>query len=248
REINLPYADVTFRSSDGVLFHLHRKNLDFSAGRFPPTGIAPTEGEVLELPETSTTLELLFQFIYPQRYPALDSAPLEVLKPLAEAAEKYKVFPAMSNCRSRFWSIAHEHPLAVAAYAANHDYPSLLSKVAPLIVSMPTFQVVEILPPHLILPWTRYREEWQRALEDSVNMDVAWARHEHDECMTGPDYSHWGFRCLIRLARGIGSLSDLDAVFNVEDVYPECCLRDLKRWRKCVEERVTKIPQFSEFL
>jgi hypothetical protein len=53
------------------------------------------------LPETAVTLELLFQFIYPQRHPALDTTPFEILEPLAEAAEKYQVFPAMNICHIR---------------------------------------------------------------------------------------------------------------------------------------------------
>ncbi|KAJ7633243.1 hypothetical protein FB45DRAFT_832714, partial [Roridomyces roridus] len=246
-KFNFPHADVTFRSSDNVLFHLHRKNLDICASGFP--GEMASTGEVLELPEASATLELLFQFLYPQPQPALDTAPLEVLKPLAEAAEKYKVFPAMSNCRGRFWSMAHEHPLDVAAYAAKHDYAALFDKVAPIIVSMPSYQVMQILPPYLILPWARYRDEWQAALEDSVHDDVVCAgrvEHSHTENTThGPDdqYRDAAFWILIDLGRGIGSLRNLNTIFHTGDeVWQQCCLRDLERWRKCVEERIAKIP------
>ncbi|KAJ7692754.1 hypothetical protein B0H17DRAFT_863712, partial [Mycena rosella] len=148
-------ADVTFKSSDGVLFHTHRKNLEVCAEGFPPPGIS-TGNEVIELPESSVTLELLFQFMYPQRHPALDTTPFEILEPLAEASEKYQVFPAMNICHIRLRDMVHEHPVEVAIYAAKHDYPYLLSEVAPMMVSMPPVDVFEMLPQYLILPWVNW--------------------------------------------------------------------------------------------
>ncbi|KAG5650797.1 hypothetical protein H0H81_011019 [Sphagnurus paluster] len=94
-------ADVSFRSSDNVIFRIHRRNLETHTGAFPPPEF-DTQGEIVELrDETSETLELLFQFIYPQRHPHLDATPFEVLAPLAEAAEKYEVYAAMNICRVR---------------------------------------------------------------------------------------------------------------------------------------------------
>ncbi|KAJ7608257.1 hypothetical protein FB45DRAFT_1130237, partial [Roridomyces roridus] len=249
-------SDVTFRSSDNILFLVHRKNLDnldVCAGGFPPSEMASTEGEVVELTETSTTLELLFQFMYPQQHPALDITPFEVLEPLAEAAEKYQVFPAMNICHIRMRDMVHDNPVAVAAYAAKHDYPFHVSEVAPMMISMPALQVIEMLPPHLILPWVRYKEEWQHALEDSVKVEVANATHsQHRNGSKGfyeyeDTYAPSAFICMSRLARNISSLRDLDTVLNVEVQY-DCCRQDLSRWRTYIEERIAKIPKFSTFL
>ncbi|KAJ7254243.1 hypothetical protein C8J57DRAFT_1076363, partial [Mycena rebaudengoi] len=152
---NFDDADVTFKSSDGVLFHIHRKNLEVCTEGFPPAEVPTGEGEVVELLESSVTLELLFQFMYPQRHPALDTTPFEILHPLAEAAEKYQVFPAMNICHIRLRDMVHEHPVEVAVYAAKHDYPYLVSEVAPMMISMSPVDVIQMLPPHLILPWVR---------------------------------------------------------------------------------------------
>ncbi|KAJ7861445.1 hypothetical protein B0H14DRAFT_3863445 [Mycena olivaceomarginata] len=146
-KFNSSSADIVFKPSDGVLFH----------------------GEVVELTETSVTLELLFQFIYPQRHPALDTTPFEILGPLAEASEKYQVlsnftvsrkqpiqiascyvFPAMNICHIRLRDMVDEHPVEVAVYAAKHDYPYLVSQVAPMMISMDPVKVVEMLPPYLL--------------------------------------------------------------------------------------------------
>ncbi|KAJ6496297.1 hypothetical protein C8R45DRAFT_823515 [Mycena sanguinolenta] len=90
--------------SDGVLFRVHRKNLEICTEGFPPSEFS-NEGEVGELTEKAATLKLLFQFVYLKRHPALDTTPFKVLEPLAEASEKYRVFPAMNIChiRMRYW-------------------------------------------------------------------------------------------------------------------------------------------------
>ena len=54
---------------------------------------------VIQLPEKSVILDLLFQFCYPERQPELNDLAFDILAELAEAAEKYKVFSATSICR-----------------------------------------------------------------------------------------------------------------------------------------------------
>jgi len=59
----------------------------------------PKSEEVVQLTENSATLELLFQFCYPERHPDLNGLAFDTLAELAEAAEKYKVFSAISLCK-----------------------------------------------------------------------------------------------------------------------------------------------------
>lgn len=65
---------------------------------FPGCDIG-TSNEIVTLTETSTTLELLFQYIYRQPQPNLEGLDFKDLNSLAEAAEKYQVFSAMEVCR-----------------------------------------------------------------------------------------------------------------------------------------------------
>lgn len=51
------------------------------------------------LPETSSTLDLLFRFTARSALPDLKPVSFDVLEPLAAAAEKYRVNPAMDACR-----------------------------------------------------------------------------------------------------------------------------------------------------
>ncbi|KAJ7195862.1 hypothetical protein C8J57DRAFT_1207536 [Mycena rebaudengoi] len=168
-------ADITFKSSDGVQFRVHRKNLEVCAEGFPPAEISST-GEVVALTETSATLELLFQFMYPKRHPALDTTPFTVLEPLAEAAEKYQVFPAINICHIRMRDMVKDHPAPVFVYAAKHDYPYLVSEVAPAMISMSPIEVVKILPPYLMLPWVRYVQKWVTVLQKTALVPPAGHR------------------------------------------------------------------------
>ncbi|KAJ7816227.1 hypothetical protein B0H14DRAFT_2374717, partial [Mycena olivaceomarginata] len=136
----------------GVLFRIHRQNLEVSAEGFPPREIS-THNEVVDLTEDSATLELLFQFTYPQRHPTLENASFEILEPLAEAAEKYQVFSAMNICHIRLRAFVGVYPLSIAMYAAKRDYPSVLSEVAPAMISIPLIDVVRMLPPYLFIAW-----------------------------------------------------------------------------------------------
>jgi hypothetical protein len=85
---------VTFQSCDGILFSIHRPNLQTNTEGFPPPEIS-TGDEIVPLSESSATLEILFQFIYPRRHPALDEIAFADLAALAEAAEKYQVFASL---------------------------------------------------------------------------------------------------------------------------------------------------------
>jgi hypothetical protein len=91
-------ADVIFKSSDDVLFHIHVKNLEVTTGSFPPFDFATLE-KIVPLSEPSDVLDVMFQFMYPMPQPDVSSIPFEVLAPLAEAVEKYQVFPAMRLCK-----------------------------------------------------------------------------------------------------------------------------------------------------
>ena len=54
---------------------------------------------LVQLPEKYVILDLLFQFCYPERHPELNDLDFDILAELAEAAEKYKVFSAISICK-----------------------------------------------------------------------------------------------------------------------------------------------------
>ncbi len=57
--------------------------------------------EVVDLPEDAATLEVILKFVHPQRPPATDTISDDLLVRIAEAVEKYGVYPGMEACRLR---------------------------------------------------------------------------------------------------------------------------------------------------
>lgn len=160
---------MTFKSCDDTLFHIHRKNLETNAGGFPPEEF-DTRQEVVSLTETASTLELLFQFIYPQRHPDLEFTEFELLYPLVEAVEKYEVYSAINICKIRMRylcsliflnnppnshcrSFVKKRSIAVMLYAAKHGYHDIVGETAPLLLHTPMDEILGGLPHHLVIPW-----------------------------------------------------------------------------------------------
>jgi len=48
--------------------------------------------------EPSSTLEIVFQFMYPRRQPSIKDLGFQKILAVADAVEKYKVFAAMNLC------------------------------------------------------------------------------------------------------------------------------------------------------
>jgi hypothetical protein len=96
--------DMTVSSSDGVLFKVHRKNLEACSSVFANlenTTRSQNGDETVYLTESSAALDLLFQFIYRHPQPDLDALEFKTFASLAEAAEKYVVDSALTMCRMK---------------------------------------------------------------------------------------------------------------------------------------------------
>ncbi|KIK67696.1 hypothetical protein GYMLUDRAFT_36429 [Collybiopsis luxurians FD-317 M1] len=101
-KFNAADADVIVRSSDGVDFRLHKKNLECATGGFPPADIPSDLNEIVQLTESADTLEVLFQAVYPRPFPSVRGLDFDTLLTLADAAGKYKVFSMIQACRREF--------------------------------------------------------------------------------------------------------------------------------------------------
>lgn len=98
-------ADATFKSSDHVVFKIHRKQLQMISGSLSPGRSSMDFGETVSLPETSDVLEILFQFIHPPsrsganyRQPSVMKMEPNLFFRVADAAEKYAILGAMNVC------------------------------------------------------------------------------------------------------------------------------------------------------
>ncbi|KAF7358860.1 hypothetical protein MSAN_01226100 [Mycena sanguinolenta] len=151
-------ADVTVRSSDGVLFKLHRMNLKLHSDIFANADntTRPENGdEVVYLDEASDVLDLLFQFMYRQPQPNLQVVEASLFFRLAEAAEKYLVYSAMPVVMMQAKEHIPQHPLQVLNFAALHGYVEVANKAARASVGRPMADAVKFLAPAPLAKWVR---------------------------------------------------------------------------------------------
>lgn len=90
--------DVMVESSDGGLFKVHRRNLKASCERFKFEGETTSAIAHIKVTESTETLNLLFQYMYPQIRPDLRRLEYKQLEDLAVGAEMYGVFGAIEMC------------------------------------------------------------------------------------------------------------------------------------------------------
>ncbi|KAJ6535855.1 hypothetical protein DFH09DRAFT_931676 [Mycena vulgaris] len=152
-------ADITVSSSDGVLFKVHRKNLEVHSAVFASaeTTTLPENGaETVQLSGTSDVLDLLFQFMYPQPQPDLRALGFDVFAPLAETAEKYMVFSALTLCHMKSKKSMPLHPLEVLEYAVKHGHSDLADGAARRSMGRSVSDAMRILAPDTFKTWVRH--------------------------------------------------------------------------------------------
>ncbi|KZP16113.1 hypothetical protein FIBSPDRAFT_794858 [Athelia psychrophila] len=173
-------SDITFRSCDGILFKVHRKNLDSCSEGFSPPDGTIAGAEAVSLTEAGGTLELLFQHMYPQRQPDLRKFEFKQLADLAEAAEKYQVYTAMEICHARMEEAYPRHPFEVMMYAMKHGYADLMDKSELLALEVSPTTAFESFKPEAYIAWTRYYAQWLDLLVSLQFLAATIPYHSHD--------------------------------------------------------------------
>ncbi|KAJ4483051.1 hypothetical protein C8J55DRAFT_548967 [Lentinula edodes] len=169
---NAADADVVIRSCDNVEFRLHKKNLEFLSGGFPPADTETNPNEI---------------FMYPQRFPSLDNMKFDPLIELAETAEKYEIFALIHICEVHLRSFMRQHPREILRFAAKYDHRELVKELAPILVPyLPLSELSDLLPAHLYKPWSLYRAHWMK----EAILTIANS-HPHN-CYERTDKVRWG--------------------------------------------------------
>ncbi|KAH6896190.1 hypothetical protein BKA70DRAFT_762268 [Coprinopsis sp. MPI-PUGE-AT-0042] len=263
-------ADIVFLSSDEpgpVRFHIHSTNLKVSTGAFPPLTMGAgdmvglTVDEPVKLSEPASVLEVLFAFMYPRLHPELKDTPFEELVAIAEAVEKYQVYPAISLCKIRMGGFLREQPVEVGSWAARHGHIAILDEAAPLMISLPLVKALQVLPSHLILPWAEYYTAWEKVKKtflyyqdprDSDHQNIRMSKVNGEGCV-----SIWATISSPAIQRfrdwedsGVGRENpflDLDLLLASPDMKTKsCCRNAFIKWRECVKKAMDDLPKFSE--
>ncbi|KAF9472945.1 hypothetical protein BDN70DRAFT_997913 [Pholiota conissans] len=174
---NSPTGDVTFISSDLVLFKLHSTHLNVNSMGFANFSENTIVGkELVPLAEHSTILDVLFQFIEPPpesrefRQPLVGSLKPELLFKLAEAAEKYIVYAAMNVCITRMQQLVKEYPLEALNHSAMHGYRDLADEAAKNSLLRPLDQVaIKLTGPGVIQRYLIYLSKYQEPAKKAIS-------------------------------------------------------------------------------
>ncbi|KAF9474357.1 hypothetical protein BDN70DRAFT_866306 [Pholiota conissans] len=158
-------ADVSFLSSDNVLFKLHSVHFQTSSGILMPPEDAFFGSEAAPLPERAEVLELLFQFIEPPsesqnyRQPSVLSLEKSVFFELAEAAEKYVVYGAMNTCITHMPQMVYLDHFGVLNHALKHGYWEIADNAAKRCLEVATpleDAVTKLTSPGVLQKWVLY--------------------------------------------------------------------------------------------
>ncbi|KZP22451.1 hypothetical protein FIBSPDRAFT_859520 [Athelia psychrophila] len=249
-------SDISFRSRDGVTLKLHRKNLETSSEGFSPPAGTTSEHEIISLTESGEMLELLFRFIYPQRYPDLKDVEFKQLEKLSEAAEKYQVYSAMAVCNFRMEEAYHKHPFEVVMYVLRHCYTDLMDKSQTVALDVSPTLAFESFSPQVYIAWTRYYAQWMdllaslhRSLND-IPHDSFHSATPHNHGVHQTNWFQWVMSQLDRPA----SLLRIESFFG-EDVdrteMSVCwdCKVHLQKWKDGeMKDVIASMRKLSEFL
>ncbi|KZW03528.1 hypothetical protein EXIGLDRAFT_721745 [Exidia glandulosa HHB12029] len=128
---NFADSDVTLRSSDNVLFRVHRANLMACSVTFRDMfHVGKETDEAVQLSETSSTLAHLLAMCYPAEDPPVDFSLLASGDILAcyEAAVKYQMWVAGLALRSFVEPVVHIDPFRVVRSAHTLSDSVLMQK------------------------------------------------------------------------------------------------------------------------
>ncbi|KAG5650243.1 hypothetical protein H0H81_000196 [Sphagnurus paluster] len=212
-----------------MLFRIHSRNLEITSGGFPPVEFSPA-GEVVDLTEDASTLELMFQFVYPRLQPPLEGISFTMLARLSEAVEKRSL---------------PENALEVLEYAMRHDYPALSDRAAPFVTLEKISSSLKSLSPQLLHTWAsriRYYDTWNAKIRHAI----VTAPNGH-KCSLWTDYQRKIFFALGEFA-GVKNDPSIASVITVPHYASICCKDDASRWQKDFMQQIADIPPFTKFL
>ncbi|KAF9477406.1 hypothetical protein BDN70DRAFT_896560 [Pholiota conissans] len=156
-------ADVTFISSDDVVFKIHSEhlNLSTSTGFARDSGNTSPSSEAVHLQETAAVLNIIFQFIEPPplsrnyKQPSIFELEPKLFFGVAEAVEK---------------QLVEKYPLDVLNYCTLHGHTDLGDIAADLALSRPMDEIArKLTAPGLLPRFFIYYGKWARLGQASAN-------------------------------------------------------------------------------
>jgi len=163
---NNPSADILVESSDGIRFRLHSKNIQVHTGSGGLYCSSVNDPEITRLSEPVNVLEIVFQFLYPQKHPDLNAvSEFENVAAIANAVAKYEIYGAMNACEIRLRAFLPSHATEIFAYALKYQNQDLVNETALIFARFPLHERLESLPSQCSLPWVKYQKTWSAVFD-----------------------------------------------------------------------------------
>jgi len=127
--------------------------------------------------------------MYPQPQPDLGTLQFKTFAGLAEAAEKYMLYSALTLCRMQMEQAISTHPLEVLVYALRHDHINLANEAAQQSMGCGVAEALEILPPDTFRAWIVFYERWHKAMIKSLGYMATFPKHVQlvQKCTADPN-------------------------------------------------------------
>ncbi|KAF9477402.1 hypothetical protein BDN70DRAFT_896556 [Pholiota conissans] len=174
-------ADVTFVSSDNVIFKIHSLHLNPSTSiglaRSPQDTISSSED--IDMEESSDVLEIIFQFIEPPppsrnyKHPSIQALNPDLFFRVAETAENFVIYGATRICYDRMWQLASKYPSEVLNHSTLHGYTGLADKAAEYLLTHPIEGVIpKLTAPGLLMRYLLYSNLcWEKTRDAAGNLE-----------------------------------------------------------------------------
>ncbi|EGN92528.1 hypothetical protein SERLA73DRAFT_79464 [Serpula lacrymans var. lacrymans S7.3] len=214
-----------------------------------------TRDEIVDLSESSEVLELLFQYMYPQRQPSLSGLQFSLLDSLANTAEKYQVYSALEICKVHMtWATqkssrsarVDEGPIKVLLYAGRHGYQDVCDVAAPKSLGCSLQQGQQTLNLQLFAAWMVYRDKIMPILRD-VTEPTVLHRGGLPSCALWNEFYPTFIKKFIGQPDNVLRFSEF--VASSKSKLSECswCINRIERWEVSVASHISKI-KFSSSL
>lgn len=189
-------GDVVLKSSDGVLFRVHRVILSLASPFFGdmfslPQAVSPQDysgsGPVIPCSEPGEIIDTLLRFIYPDEDPDLKH--VHEIEGVVEAAIKYDMPRCISVMRKKLILCASKEPIRVFMIACKNNLADVASAAARLSLRRPILYSFEL--GSVVLPFSALEDitagslfrliEYQRHCSKVANdamSDLTWTRED----------------------------------------------------------------------
>jgi len=249
---------MTLQSSDAVKFRVSKDAImSHSDGFNPPAESNLSDrDEVVNLTETSSVLHLLLQYMCPESQPDLTTIEFQDLAGLAEAAQKYTVWPAMEVSKMQMEKCIPKHGFQVLVYAATHDFKELADEAAEYSCTVSLTDALDHLNSKYLRAFSQYIDQ-RRSI---INVLTRHCGYHSDDGGNPISCLHWEatvgqirreltelngpLKNALQLLRVRGKIETPDFTLTPCST----CFRDIWIWQDQCEELLHSAQQMSAFL